>query len=736
MNAVDALALLVGFPAALLLSGWWLTARLPSLDAAGRLAAGLLAGLGMQLFVVSAVSCFRPLDRPWAAICLVPCVLPLVFPSNRARLWRDLREVARPGGNAPWVLGTAFGFLGLLFWPVFRDPALVFWDGTSNHDNFFWLVGAEYLKSHTCLEPFQRHSARPLWEATGVLAGLRPMFGRMGAEGLLAVASAALGRPVLAIYTLTTGALYFPWIAATYLTVRRFVSDHPGRWALVALAGLQPVFLFTQSNGNLPNLLGMLCAAALYVAIAHQLGERPAPAGDWGGGGLIVLSLHGLLCCYPEMLPFVLLPCGLLGLRALGQRRWLQVGWVVAALAIGAMINGVTTLRAYHGFLASFQTARADATWGNPFESLHPVQYLPAATTLMVAVCAWLGPWIGALLSLLLVGLVALTLARARDRFGLACAFAGAALLLGYTVTTHFSYGWQKTTQFAGVAVGALFPAGILAALTAPAPLALRPWLRRLLSTAVAVLLLFFAASTIVAAVRSWHWAQPGQKGIRREALSLRDSALPELNGGRVLVIPESFPRSFFHGMWAAYFLPRADLAFSPRARLGGGYLHEYVDRFDPQTAAPPDAVYVSRVWADSIDANSRRLVDGSIFAVLRESNLVLDLAGFNRSEGVPEAMATDATIVIRPHHASVLNLVLRPGDGQSAGSATIETTVTNSLSGELLAHERTDGPPPWRLAVPLRAGIGNRVEFRVTGANLSGVFPLGLESLRVTNQP
>ena len=69
----------------------------------------------MQLFVVSAVSCFRPLDRPWAAICLVPCVLPLVFPSNAARLWRDLAEVARPGGNVWWALGAALGFLALLF---------------------------------------------------------------------------------------------------------------------------------------------------------------------------------------------------------------------------------------------------------------------------------------------------------------------------------------------------------------------------------------------------------------------------------------------------------------------------------------------------------------------------------------------------------------------------------------------------------------------------------------------
>ena len=65
MNQLEGLLILLGLPAALLLSGYWLAALLADSEPHERLAFGLAAGLAVLLAAVAAVNLFRPLAGFW-----------------------------------------------------------------------------------------------------------------------------------------------------------------------------------------------------------------------------------------------------------------------------------------------------------------------------------------------------------------------------------------------------------------------------------------------------------------------------------------------------------------------------------------------------------------------------------------------------------------------------------------------------------------------------------------------
>ena len=263
-------------------------------------------------------------------------------------------------------------------------------------------------------------------------------------------------------------------------------------------------------------------------------------------------------------------------------------------------VNPATGVRGVHGFAMSVEGARADAHWFNVFSTLRPAAYLPALVTLSIPTCETLGRFWGAALTLGLLAALTLTVRRARDPFNAAALLAGAVALLLYTLLTGFSYGWQKTTEFAGVFIGALLPVGALGTLDAMDRERAGP-ARLLARTAAGLILVFFFVATKDACLGLHAWA--GRKQITRDLLNLR-TASP----ARVLVVGESFPQPFFYGMWATYLLPESDLVFSARDRNPGGYLEEAVLRESPGTTPPPDAVLVSRAWAETFDAASPRL--------------------------------------------------------------------------------------------------------------------------------
>ena len=391
--------MLLGLPLGMILAGYWLAARLPDASASERISVAALVGLAVLMWNISVLNFFKPLNGTWSWLCLWPIAASILDPKSRAVLLRDFTVVAfNRRGALAGVL--AITFLVLLLWPLLSRPSLVFYDGTSNHDAFFWISAAEHLKRHSYMELPVTSLIRPLTNATPAIIGWQPSWGRMGAEGLLAFASSIIGLAPVKLYLAATATLFFPWIAAVFLAVRTFLVGRLSNTATFALVVLQPVFVFFHGNANLPNFIGALMAAGVVIATERSL--RPE-AGRWVWCVLLTFSVHGLLCSYPEMLPFAVMPGGLLWLRV-----WFKLGVRAAVLPAtftalawigGAVINPASSVRGWTGFISSFDTARANENWANLFEPLSWIEYVPALATLSVGTSRSLGPILGALLT-------------------------------------------------------------------------------------------------------------------------------------------------------------------------------------------------------------------------------------------------------------------------------------------------------------------------------------------------
>ncbi|MFI5355970.1 MAG: hypothetical protein ACHQ4G_01405 [Opitutales bacterium] len=735
MSHLEGFALIPGIGAVLLLAGYGLASRLPGTTVAERLAAALLGGLASLLLLVSIVNFFRPLAGGWAWACLLPCAFTLVDGRSRRTLSGDLAALTRSRRRRLLVYACATtAFVCFLLWPLLRNPALVFYDGSSNHDSFFWIVSAGYLQGHTYMTVPGPDPANPLASVAAVITGLFPPWGRMGSEGLLALASSLLGRPPLEIYNCATAALFLPWVAGVYLVIKTFVADGLDPFSAVLMVVFQPIFLFTQCNANLPNLVGIITGTLMIVAVARALGPNPGVGRALPWLALAALAEHGTLCSYPEVLPFVLLPGMLLVLRAFWRRQVAARLLGLGALALGFALNWVSTARGINGFFHSFFSARADSQWVDIFRALEPTEIFPVLTTLMVNAGSWIGPWLGGALSALLVAVFVYVLRRARDPVGLCFALAGSAVLLGYTFATGFHYGMQKSVQFGGVAMAAVFPAGCLVVLRqARLPGETGQLGRRLALGSIVALVLFYGFALVLGAIKL-PYRHAAWKGLLRENLALRHHPIPELQGGRVLVVGESFFMSFFHGMWADYCLPQAHLVYSSLDLYPGGYLAPHIQIYHPGESPAPAAVYVSRPWADTVDANSRRLLAGASFAVLRETNYVLRRDGLYPREGVPHFTAASFELVLLPHRSSWLHLALTPIDSDRSRG---QLLVTRRTPGGDSWTGRAGDTSPWQLAVPLIAGVENRITANIVAPDLpDDDYPLELTRLEISDHP
>lgn len=708
MNFLENCLLLLGLPVGMVLTGYWLAARLTSVTASERIAVAVLAGLAALLLNIAAINFFEPLANVWAWACLWPVALTLLIPGSRRRLFRDVAEVGfRRRGM--WAAALAAAFLVLILWPLLSQPTLVYYDGTSNHDAFFWIASAEHLKRHTYMELPVTSALHPLTNATPAIIGWRPQWGRMGAEGLLAFTSSIIGLAPVKLYLAATATLLIPWIAAVFLAVRTFLAGRLSTLATVALVGLQPVFVFYHGNANLPNFVGALMAAGTVIATERSL--RPERnRGTWCV--LLILSLHGLICSYPEMLPFVVMPAGLLWLRAWfaqGFRAaWKPATFSALAWIGGILINPASSVRAWWGFVFSFDTARANQNWANLFESLTWIEYFPAMATLSVGSSRALGQVLCALLTVALVAAIVLALRKAVDRLGALFTLAGAAALLIYTLYTGFNYGWQKTVQFGGAFWAALLPVAAIEALVSCAPVSRRA--RWAVRAALVGIVGFFSLATIYNCLDGHKWSR--RKILTQDWFSLRDYSRDHLSGAPVLVDGATFPMSFFHGMWAAYFLPESELYFAARGHENGGYLRNSVINEGNHPIPKPAAYLVSREWADTFDANSERLMLGDTVALLKTANRVFNWEGLNPESGHPDNADGVIKIQIQPHAPSTFSFTLSPRSSEAAAGAVWK--IRRHIEGRPDLVSEVSGAPPWLVSVPLERGLKNEIELVV----------------------
>jgi hypothetical protein len=731
MNQLVGFLLLTGIPLGLVLAGYWLAAAFVQSDIPTRLSIALLTGIASLLLAVSLVNFFFPLSGLAAWVCLAPLFGSLLWRKSRRLFAHDLAALA--GNRSAWAYGAVIAlFFGLLLWPVLSSFTTVMYDGTSNHDSFFWVVVAEHLKRHTYMEQPVLNPLQPLASAADAVVGWHPAWGRMGSEGLIALCSAVVGLSPLKLYLYVTACLFLPWVAAVHLAIRTFYAEKLSWPAQMAVLALHPIFIFFYINANLPNLLGVIAGSTAIIATESAL------RAGWGRrnemlawSALLALGLHGLYCSYSEMLPFVFMPCGLLWLRSLffdripmsAKSRLIVAGAVVGSL----LLNPVSSFRAGWGFYAAVLSARADNRWGNIMDQLHPVQYLPAMGTLASPAAKWLGVGGGGLISvLILIGLV-LAWRRARDPKGAFIAFSSGCTLLLYTLLAHFVYGWQKSVQFTGIFVSAVLAGAIVDALfqhNGPSKNS-----ARFARGGAAALVAFLAFAVGMQCRELYKWSE--RKLISQDWFTLRDQARATLNKLPVLVDAATFRMAFYHGMWAAYFLPDSYIYYGARGEQSGGYLREKVINEATQSIPAPAAVLVSRAWADSFDANSPRILTGREYVLLRASNRVFTMRGVFPLNGRPDVASGLIELEILPHSAGRLHIELWPAKPHDWPVGTWQATrQVGDADSETFNFS---GPPPWVIKVPLIAGQRNQIALSVvTDKKIDEPLPFLIKELLI----
>ncbi|MBX3736420.1 MAG: hypothetical protein KF715_07025 [Candidatus Didemnitutus sp.] len=715
MPWLTAVLILTGVPFAFALQGAWLARRLELPSAGLRLATATLAGLTITLWEAGTLNLLAPLSGWPLGLLLVPALPTLLHRPTRTGLFADGRAVfANPAGLS---FGAGLiAFLALLLWPAWRDASLVYADGTSNHDAFFWILGADFVREHASIATTGTPPASGAATFAGAIAGWFPSWGRFGAEGYLAtVAGFAHTRP-LGIYLWASAALFFAWVAAVYGIVRTFIADQLGWGALVALALFQPLFAFYHHNANLPNLLGVLAGAT--AALATEWTRRAVAAGTQkpiAAVAIFAFAWHAVIVAYPEIAPFIALPCVLLAVRKISSvalvRRtltWLAAGFLAALLA-----NPLLTVRAGNAFIRSLQIARFESNWANIVTAAGPGGFLPALVTLSTKTGHELGVPLGVVATLLIALGAFATWRRARDRYGLASLLAGAGILSVYTLATGFVYGWQKTAQFSGVFLAAVFPVGLAAVVSrrrAPR------WQATLTTGALAA---FFGFTLTVVQLDLLKWS--GRKSLHADWANLgRSTALPP--GATVTIDAATFRQPFFYGMWSAYFLRTQPFRFAARGGTENtGYLRDQVAV--ETTAHARDAVLVSREWAETVVPDAPRLAVGREFALLSGADRMLGTEGVAPQQGVPQTVAPHFTLRVLASRTACLAIAIAPPVGETAAGVWVAQAI-GSPSVELRGDDSG-----WRAVLPLLADGEQVLEFEfrpaVPARTSSSLFPL-----------
>ncbi len=734
MNPLCGLVFLLAVAAAILLSGYWLSALNLVETYPERLALAAVAGLATLLLMVVAVNFFLPLSGMGMWICLLPAAGTLLWPSCRNQLRADVRSSVRSRSGL-MVLALAAIFLVVLLGPALLDWQALFYDGTANHDSYIWITSGEFLQHHTYMEAPVRSETQPWMNLAEDNVGWNPRRGQLGMETLLALFSSLASTAPLFTCLYLAAALFVPWTAAVYLAVTTFFRTRLSRAALAALVFLQPIFLFFYANSNLPNLLGAIMGATVVLATEQAL-RAGTRSHRLGWCALLGLGFHGQLAVYPEMIPFILLPCGLLWLRPWFARRWAVVrangGWVAAAFIAGTVINPAITVRAWRGFTYSFHTAHTENIFANLFESLNLAEYVPGIATLSVPVAAGLGYVLGAALTLMLLDAAVTAWWRARDRRGALFALAGSGVLLVYTLITGFKYGWQKTVQFSGVFVTATMTAALLDAQFDHWRL-LVGWRRRAAGVGLACIIAFYAAADVGNFQQIYAWRRV--KMISRDWLALRELSETTLSEKPVLMESASFRMPFFHSMWSAYFLSSSRIYFARRGGDGGGYLRLGVRDESAIPTGRPAALLVGKRWSECFDANSPRILSGREFVLLRKANRVTELQGVYPTNGYPDHASLHFSLEITPHSASRLRMLLEPYKKKNWPQATWRIVHRTGAGTETV--QEVSGPPPWRIDVPLTADVKQVIECQVVSTlDTSIPWPFAVREVIIESTP
>jgi hypothetical protein len=734
------MSLLFGTPIAaglwliILTMGYGLAGFIPSVDRLTRLTVASLVGLAWVILGVSVVGAIVPLSGATVWLIWAPTLLTLLIPTTRMQLWTDICSLSKSSQFFAAITGLALLWITLLL-PCIVYPDLVFFDGKTNHDNFFWCVAAEYLQQHTYLSAHAQNRDHPLFNLVGSIIGWKPSWGRMGAEGFLALMSSTVLQSPVQLYNFMVSSLALPWVLTVIAIARRMGLPPLNFWPMVIVCFCQPVLFFFIANGNLPNLFGAIFAGGLWLVMLLISASPPRILPFAAAGALLT---HGLLCSYPEIVPFAFVPITLLVawhlFHASTNRTRPFILLVVIVLA-GFCLNPLTTARAWNGFWSSIVQVRKDAIWANVFAPLTFAGYVPSLITLAMPSVKLYGIIGGVAASLGVLTSFVLLIKRTSQRALLLISLSGFFAMLVYTLVNSFGYGWQKSVQFFGIPLAVLFPALLVNLVWGEF---FSGHSRKLVQVAVLATLSVMLHGMIGTAAENLKSA--GNKGLTRQLLSLRDRMTHEYPGQPLYIDGATFRASFFHSMWSARLFAGNPLVFLSRQDQAGGYLRDSIALDNPTALAPTGFYYVAANWAKAFDYEPPSLFEDRVGSLIKNHNLVTEFTGFYRPSGVPQMTADNFSITLFPYADGWLEFTLEPngtpsGDCHVRGSASTDSGVESietimDVSRHLVVR------------FPLKAGTRNILTARISGAppvDLDGddpPYPFQILNVRSTRTP
>lgn len=283
-----------------------------------RIIFGEAIGLAVMVIVIRSLEgLFAVKEFAWELLgCYVVTVALLWrYSSAASRLKKDC---ARIGISALIiVLISLVGVVVALNLPILLDHALIF-EGTGNHDSFYYTVVAHYMQHHSFYAPVAYTPEHPYNEIIRWTFGGAAPIGRVGAEGYLAWLSSLFNRNPAFLYNAasTCGMIVAGSCCLLLLSPARLREIRHGntRVWLIPAALSTPVLYESVFNSNFSTAYGVAFFSA-YLSASWMRSRTPRLV-------LAVLLMTAMLASYPELVPmaWACLGIGLLFRWRLGRR--------------------------------------------------------------------------------------------------------------------------------------------------------------------------------------------------------------------------------------------------------------------------------------------------------------------------------------------------------------------------------------------------------------------------------
>jgi len=181
-------------------------------------------------------------------------------------------------------------------WPALAMRHLTPFEGTENHDDLWYVYGADWLFDHSLNAPVPSDPDFPFLASAGANVAHLP---RIGAESLI-VYLASIGQVSVAqAYSVAfaVGSVFLFYASALGLLAHRQWGPHDLPLALVIIA-VSPVALFIFGNSNFSTCFGLVFLAGSYWFLRQALGDWD----DKMAAGVSGIFLGALIASYPELL--------------------------------------------------------------------------------------------------------------------------------------------------------------------------------------------------------------------------------------------------------------------------------------------------------------------------------------------------------------------------------------------------------------------------------------------------